>query len=151
MQLQSTLTQLEFCNLLNAAGFDAASLKAAGFDAASLKAAGFDAASLKAAGFDAAAFRAAGYDWSTIRAAGFSVANAKAAASALAAGFYDMISLLTAYGHDAVKAAGCDVSCIVVSSLMSLVHAHMLELTPPTPHPAARWSLLLHYSSLSQS
>jgi hypothetical protein len=50
MQLQSKLTQLEFCDLLKAAGFDVASLKFAGFDAAALKAAGFDAASLKNAG-----------------------------------------------------------------------------------------------------
>ena len=51
MQLPLKLTQLEFCNRLKAAGFDAASLKAAGFDLASLKAAGFDAASLFEAGF----------------------------------------------------------------------------------------------------
>ena len=61
-QLPLKLTQLEFCNRLKAAGFDAASLKAAGFDLASLKAAGFDAASLKAAPFDLASLKAAGFD-----------------------------------------------------------------------------------------
>jgi intracellular multiplication protein IcmE len=168
MQLQSKLTQLEFCNLLKAAGFDAASLKAAGFDAACLKAAGVDAASLKAAGFDAAAFRAAGYDWSSIKAAGFSAVEAKAAgsdpASAQAAG-YDKLSLLVAHGYDAVAAAGCDViflkafkgrekdlsSYILVSFMLcTCTHTRAQNNAPPPP-PAARWPLLLHDSSLSQS
>jgi hypothetical protein len=92
-------------------------------DHPSLKAVGYDLLSLKAAGFS------------------FSAAEAKAAgcdpASAQAAG-YDLISLVVAYGYDAVKAAGCDVSCILVSFLLSLVHAHMLILTSPPPPPLQR-------------
>ena len=55
MQLPLKLTQLEFCNRLKAAGFDAASLKAAGFDAASLIAAGFSYDELRNCGFAAEA------------------------------------------------------------------------------------------------
>ena len=105
-------------------------------DHPSLKAVGFDPPSLKAAGFDVAAFRAAGCDWSTIRTAGFSAAEAKAAgcdlASAQAAG-YDPPSLVEAYGFDAVEAAGCDVSCILVSFLLrscTRTHAHT-DFSPP--------------------
>jgi len=88
-------------------------------DHPSLKAVGFDLPSLKAAGCNAAAFRAAGYDWSTIRAL-FSAAEAKAAGfdvlSAHAAG-YNVLSLVSEYGYDTVKAAGVDVSCILVSDV----------------------------------
>jgi hypothetical protein len=101
---------------------------------------GLDAPSLKAAGFDAALCRAAGCDWSTIRAVGFSFAEAKAAgcdpASAQAAGYCDVPSLVTAYGFDAVAAAGCDVSCIVlVSFLLCSSYTRALKLTPPPPSP----------------
>ncbi len=83
---------------------------------------GLDAPSLKAAGFDCVMCRSAGCDWSTIRAAGFSAAEAKAAgcdpASGQAAGYYDTPALLLVFGYDAVAAAGCDVSCVLVSFLL---------------------------------
>jgi hypothetical protein len=106
-------------------------------DHPSLKAVGYDLPSLKAAGFDLAAFRAAGCEWSTIRAAGFSAAEAKAAGCDLASAraVYDMSSLLVAYGYDAVKAAGFDVSRILVSSLLctcARTHAHTdFSFSPP--------------------
>ena len=104
---------------------------------------GCEWSTFRAAGFSAAEAKAAGCDWLSIKAAGFSAAEAKAAgcdpASAQAAG-YDVPSLVVAYGYDAVAAAGVDViffkafkgrekdlsSCILVSSLVSLVHVHML-------------------------
>jgi hypothetical protein len=91
---------------------------------------GLDVPSLKAAGCNSAVCRAAGYDCSSIRAAGFSAAEVKAAGCDLLftqAGGYDLISLVLAYGYDAVKAAGCDVSCILVSFLLctcTRTHAH---------------------------
>jgi hypothetical protein len=128
---------------IRTAGFSAAQVKAAGCDPASAFAVGYDPPSLKAAGFDVAAFRAAGCDWSTIRTAGFSAAQVKAAgcdpASAFAAG-YDVLSLVAAYGFDAVKAAGLDVSCILVSFLMCS-YTRALELTPPPPPPPPTYSL----------
>jgi hypothetical protein len=83
----------------------------------------------QAAGYDASAFRAAGCDWSTIRTAGFTAAEAKAAgcdaAAAHAAG-YNTPSLLSSYGYDAVAAAGCDVSGVLVSCTPSLLHSFTL-------------------------
>jgi hypothetical protein len=83
-----------------------------------------DAPSLKAAGFDSATCVAAGCDWSTIRAAGFSAVEVKASgcdtASAQAAG-YDALSLVSAYGYDAVAAAGI-ISCMLVSFSAELMH-----------------------------
>ena len=65
-----------------------------------------------------AVFAALGCDWSAIRTGGFTAAEARAAGcdvkSAQAAG-YDVLSLVVAYGYDACKAAGCDVSYILVS------------------------------------
>ena len=73
---------------------------------------------LKAAGYNAAACRASGCSWADVKTAGFTAAEARAAGcdvkSAQAAG-YDVLSLLEAYGDDACKAAGCDVSHILVS------------------------------------
>ncbi len=99
---------------------------------------GLDAPSLKAVGFDLAAFRAVGCDWSAIRTAGFSAAEAKAAGCDLAsaqAALFDLPSLVTAYGYDAVKAAGCDVSRILVSFLLCSYTRVVLKLTPPPPPP----------------
>jgi hypothetical protein len=59
---------------------------------------GLDVPSLKAAGFDAAACRAAGFDPKSLQAAG-----------------YDVPSLVTEFGYDACKAAGCYLSQILVS------------------------------------
>ena len=65
-----------------------------------------------------AVFAVLGCDWSAIRTGGFTAAEARAAGcdlkSAQAAG-YEVPSLLVAYGEDACKAAGCDVSHILVS------------------------------------
>ena len=65
-----------------------------------------------------AVFAVLGCDWSAIRTGGFTAAEARAAGcdlkTAQAAG-YDLLSLLEAYGYDACKAAGCDVSHILVS------------------------------------
>jgi hypothetical protein len=128
-----------------AAGFDWSIVRAAGFSAAEVKAARCDPASAlkaeynppsfklcKAAGIDLAAFRAAGFDWSIIRAAGFSVAEVKAAgcdpASAQAAG-YDVLSLVAAYGYDAVDLS----SCILVSALRCTHACSILRLLPFPP------------------
>ncbi len=123
-------------------------------DHPSLKAVGYDLPSLKAAGFDLAAFRAAGYDWLTVNTAGFSATEAKAAgcdpASARAGG-YDLISLVVAYGYDAVAAAGVDVSffkafkgrendlsiCILVSSLLCTCAHTRARPDPPPPPPCS--------------
>ncbi len=88
------------------------------FDHPSLKAAGCDLPSLRNRDCDAAAFRAAGCSWADVKTVGFTAAEARAAGcdvkSAQAAG-YEVPSLLVLYGEDACKAAGCDVSHILVS------------------------------------
>ena len=45
-----------------------------------------------------------------------------------------MLSLVAAYGYDAVAAAGVDVSCIVIVSFCFVIHTHACtKLTPPPP------------------
>ena len=91
---------------------------ALGCDWSAIRTGGFTAAEARAAGYDAAVFRAAGCSWADVKTAGFTAAEARAAGcdvkSAQAAG-YDVLSLVVAYGYDACKAAGCDVSYILVS------------------------------------
>ena len=111
MQLKSKLTQIEFCNRLKDAGFDAASLKAVGFDATSLKAAGFDATSLKAAGFGLIPLKTAGFDLQSLKTAGFGLVSLKNEG-------FDATSLKTV-GFDlaSLKAAGFDLAVFGFSNL----------------------------------
>ena len=117
---------------LRATGYNLQTMKKAGYDAASLRAAGYDLscllkvcysdAELKSAGFTedlgVAAYRAAGCSWADVKTAGFTIAEAEVAgcdpASAISAG-YNSYSIVEAFGLDAAKAAGCDVSFILVS------------------------------------
>jgi hypothetical protein len=90
------------------------------------------------AGFDASELIAAGVSIHALNRAGFSAAQVKATgcdlASAQAAG-YNAHSLLIAYGHDAVVAAGCDVSNYVLVSFVpcSYTHAQTEFSTPCCP------------------
>ncbi len=104
---------------------------ALGCDWSAIRTGGFTAAEARAAGYDAAVFRAAGCSWADVKTAGFTAAEARAAGcdvkSAQAAG-YDLPSLVAAFGYDACKAAGCNVSRILVScSAASAEHS----LPPP--------------------
>jgi hypothetical protein len=101
---------------------------------------GLDLPSLKSIGCDLACYRAAGFDLPSLKDAGFTSAEVKAAGcdlkSAQAAG-YDVVSLVSAFGYDAVAVAGCDVSsCLLVSFVFCSAHNRALELTtPPLPSP----------------
>ncbi len=98
---------------------------------------------LKAAGYDVAAFRAAGCDWAIIKTANFTAAEVKAAGcgptSAQSAG-YELNSLVSAFGFDALLASGCDLSSVVLVSfpLCSCIHRRS-QTNPPlpvtSPHP----------------
>jgi hypothetical protein len=137
-------------SILNAVGFSAVEVKAAGCDLVSALKAGYTPPALKSAWLDLAAFRAAGFGWSIVRVAGFSAAEVKAAgcdpASAQSAG-YDVLSLVAAYGYDAIDLS----SCILVSALRC-AHARSILHLPQSPSFfAARRPQLVHDASLPQS
>jgi hypothetical protein len=144
---------------LFAAGFTAAEVKAAGCNIAAARVAGFDLPSLRAAGYDAAAFRAARCSWADLFAAGFTARELRPLgcdlASAKSAG-YSIASLVSAFGSDAVAAAGVDLSsCILVSFLLrSCTNPHaQTDFPPPSLHlffPAQR-PQLVHDAECSQS
>ncbi len=68
---------------------------------------GCDWSAIRTGGFTAAEARAAGCDAKSAQAAGYDVKSAQAAG-------YDVLSIFVAYGEDVCKAAGCDVSHILV-------------------------------------
>jgi ribosomal protein L13E len=124
---------------LFAAGFTASEVKAAGCDISAARAAGFDLPSLKAAGYDAAAFRAARCSWAEMNTgAGFTARELRPFgcdfASAKSAG-YDVANLVSAFGSDAVAAAGVDLSSRILVSflLQSCTHPHAETDFSPSP------------------
>ena len=88
-------------------GLDVQSLTAAGCDLLTLKAAGFTAAQVKAEGFDVVSAHSTGYH---------------------------LLSLVAAFGYEAVATTGCDMSCILVSRTPVFIHA-----LTPTHSPSSRY------------
>ena len=81
----------------------------------------------QAAAYDGAAFKAAGCDPATMKTAGI-----------------DVLSLVAILGYDTCAAAGCDLSCVLVSCAPALLHAPTDTLLSPPP-PSV--SLSLHFSA----